>query len=38
LGLTIAHGIIEAHKGAIDFISDVGKGSEVVVRLPLKRG
>ncbi|RMH08199.1 MAG: hypothetical protein D6704_03620 [Nitrospirae bacterium] len=34
LGLTIAHQIVEAHRGAIDISSEVGKGTTVVVRFP----
>ncbi|MDY6934487.1 MAG: PAS domain S-box protein [Spirochaetota bacterium] len=35
LGLTIAQGIIKAHKGTISLKSEVGKGSIFTVRLPL---
>ena len=37
LGLSISHGIIEKHKGSIDFKSEVGKGSEFIISLPLKQ-
>jgi signal transduction histidine kinase len=35
LGLSISHGIIEKHLGTISFQSDVGKGSEFVISLPM---
>ncbi len=35
LGLSISHGIIEKHKGIIDFKSEVGKGSEFIISLPM---
>ena len=38
LGLSISHGIIEKHKGAIDFKSEPGKGSEFIVSLPIVPG
>ena len=34
LGLPLARRIIEAHGGALELNSDVGKGTEVVVRMP----
>ena len=37
LGLSISHGIIEKHKGSIEVISEVGKGSEFVIELPIKQ-
>lgn len=37
LGLSISHGIIEKHNGIIDFKSEVGKGSEFIISLPLKQ-
>ena len=36
LGLSISHGIIEKHKGSINFKSEVGKGSEFIISLPMK--
>lgn len=35
LGLTIAHSIIEGHKGTVDVESEVGKGTSFVVTLPV---
>jgi len=36
LGLSISHGIIQKHRGSINFKSEVGKGSEFIISLPLK--
>jgi two-component system sensor histidine kinase VicK len=36
LGLSIAREIIKAQNGTIDIYSDVGKGTEVVIKLPLE--
>lgn len=38
LGLSIAKEIIEAHKGSISITSQLGKGTEVTVRLPIHYG
>lgn len=35
LGLAVSYGIIARHKGAIDVISEPGKGTTFIVRLPL---
>ena len=35
LGLPIAKEIIEQNKGSIDIKSEVGKGTEVVIRIPV---
>ncbi|MCL4417114.1 MAG: ATP-binding protein [Actinobacteria bacterium] len=35
LGLAIAQGIIQAHKGLIKIVSKVGKGTSVIISLPL---
>lgn len=34
LGMSITAGIIKAHKGTIDVISEVGKGTEFIIKLP----
>jgi two-component system NtrC family sensor kinase len=38
LGLYVAYKIIAAHGGTIEVRSEVGRGSEFVVRLPVRRG
>jgi signal transduction histidine kinase len=38
LGLSISHGIIEKHNGTIKVISEIGKGSEFIISLPIKQG
>ncbi|MBN1566108.1 MAG: response regulator [Anaerolineae bacterium] len=35
MGLPIAKGIIEAHKGSIGLVSKLGQGTQVTIRLPL---
>ena len=35
LGLSISHGIIEKHNGSITVISEVGKGTEFTITLPV---
>lgn len=37
LGLAISYGIIEKHRGKIDVTSELGKGSEFILTLPLKQ-
>ncbi|HME32288.1 MAG TPA: ATP-binding protein [Terriglobales bacterium] len=37
LGLSLARRIVEAHGGHIDVISEVGKGTQFLVRLPIAR-
>ncbi|MFL5785281.1 MAG: sensor histidine kinase [Bacteriovoracaceae bacterium] len=34
LGLTVVKGMIEAHKGTIDIVSEKGKGTTFIVKLP----
>ena len=36
LGLSVAHGIIEQHKGTLNVASRVGEGSVFTIRLPLR--
>ena len=36
LGLSLAKRIIEMHKGRVEVISEVGKGTTFIIRLPLK--
>jgi signal transduction histidine kinase len=38
LGLSISHGIIEKHKGKIKVKSEVGKGSEFIITIPVRQG
>jgi len=35
LGLSISYGIIEQHNGNIDVISEIGKGTEFIISLPI---
>ncbi|MEJ5300165.1 MAG: ATP-binding protein [Thermodesulforhabdaceae bacterium] len=35
LGLSIAYGIVKKHRGSIEVTSEVGKGTEFTIRLPL---
>lgn len=35
LGLSVVYGIVERHAGKIDVTSEVGKGTRVVIRLPV---
>jgi signal transduction histidine kinase len=35
LGLSITYGIIESHNGKIDVKSEVGKGTEFIITLPI---
>ena len=37
LGLSICHSLIEKHQGSIEVKSEVGKGSEFVIVLPVKQ-
>jgi two-component system NtrC family sensor kinase len=36
LGLTISRGLIEQHRGEIEFASEVDRGTTCIIRLPLK--
>ncbi|MCL0040805.1 ATP-binding protein [Thermodesulfovibrionales bacterium] len=38
LGMSIAEGIIKAHKGTIDIKSEVGHGAEFIIKLPDQKG
>jgi two-component system phosphate regulon sensor histidine kinase PhoR len=38
LGLAIVKHIVERHRGRLDISSELGKGTRVVVRIPLARG
>lgn len=35
LGLSISHQIIEKHQGTIDVISELGKGTEFIIKIPI---
>ncbi|MEI9814279.1 MAG: ATP-binding protein [Acidobacteriota bacterium] len=35
LGLAISYGVVQAHKGSIDFQSEPGQGTEFTLRIPL---
>ena len=37
LGLSVSHGIVERHRGAIDVTSEPGRGTTFCVRLPIRR-
>jgi signal transduction histidine kinase len=37
LGLSTVYGIVDRHKGTISVETDVGKGSEFVIRLPIRK-
>lgn len=37
LGLSVVYGIIRAHNGTIDFVSEPGKGTECIIKLPPHR-
>jgi two-component system NtrC family sensor kinase len=38
LGLSVVYGIIERHNGKLDISSEVGRGTTVVIRLPVSTG
>lgn len=37
LGLSISYGIIEKHKGKIEVLSEIGKGTEFIINLPVQQ-
>jgi two-component system sensor histidine kinase VicK len=37
LGLSIAKEILDQNKGSIDIRSELGKGTEVIIRIPAKK-
>ena len=37
LGLSISYGIIEKHKGTIEVKSELGKGTEFIIKLPIRK-
>jgi signal transduction histidine kinase len=37
LGLSVVYGIIKAHNGTIDFVSEPGEGTECIIKLPTHR-
>ena len=37
LGLSVSHGIVERHRGAIDVTSEPGRGTTFCIRLPIRR-
>jgi len=37
-GLPLARQFVEAHGGSLDLLSDVGRGTSVIIRLPLQGG
>jgi signal transduction histidine kinase len=37
LGLSVSHGIVERHKGAIDVESEPGRGTTFTVHLPVRQ-
>jgi two-component system sensor histidine kinase VicK len=38
LGLSIANEIVGAHQGTLSIISELGKGTDVLIRLPIDGG
>ena len=38
LGLAISYGILKAHNGSIEFLSQEGKGTEFTLKIPLSLG
>ncbi len=38
IGLALVRRVVELHHGSVEFLSTVGRGTTVIVRLPLEEG
>ena len=38
IGLPLVQKIVYAHKGVLDILSESGKGTEVVIKIPMRQG
>jgi two-component system NtrC family sensor kinase len=38
LGLAISYGIMQAHHGSMEFLSETGKGTEFILKIPVSLG